>query len=218
MKTLKFFFFFLLFTYFMGNTPADARGRISLSIGMGRGWPEPIFHPGDLQLSVRRLQKARKEWFEQAKASGAFDNAPKDTKAPHWATCQKIALQNRPEMLLIRMNWAGVKAAIAMLKGELNFEYEDQLGEKLPFGFDAESWGSEILRDFSLAGWSKSKKLRVLRSANNQIREIFTTVRDEINRDAVFAQHECEAAKGTQINLALWRLWFELGLIPTSKK
>jgi hypothetical protein len=203
------------------NPLAEARTGISLHFG-GRSGFDSSWSAEDLSHNLRRLSKEREAWFQEQEKAGAFLIPPPADKVPHWAQGQEIALRERPEMLLVRMNWAGVKAAIAMLKGDLSWEYEDQLGRDLPFGFDAERLGSQILSDFRFSGHSKSARTTLLRREESRLREIFMELRDQIRRDVVQAHHSLEVAqrgKSPQaITRAHWRLLFELGRLVPGKK
>jgi hypothetical protein len=201
----------------IGGTPVAARERtfsFSLSVGVGRGFRDPVWVGSDLERLLRGLEKEQEQWWQAGLATGAFDAVPPVSVFPHVFRCQEAALQTAPTVRLARMNRLGVRAAQAMLKGGMNDDLEDSLGKMEP-SFDAEYWGSLILSDFRLMGRSKSERLRILRSEEGQLRQVFMEYRDRSNRDVVFAHSAWERARraGNQIetNRSAWKLWMTMG-------
>ena len=209
--------FLLLFFFLFGplQNPVHGRSYLSFSIGTRGGWPEPVWCASDLAVLVKRIEKEQEKWFEESKKSGKLNNPPPVKSFPHWARCQEIALKNNHRMLIVRANLSGLKAAIAALKGKFTTDLEDSLAGDFPFRFDADDWASAILSDFRLAGYSKKEKIRILSSEANRVREVFSDLRDAINRDVVWEHNALENARRgkdpSAVNQAAWRLWLTMG-------
>ncbi len=219
MKTFLRFFLFLgmLFSLIPGNR-AEGKTRWGFSVSIGRpgmGFPEPVWLAADLREIVRRYQKDVKEKFEKEEKIGGHNAPPPVNSFPHWARCQELALKLRPDIVFVRMNLAGVKAALSLLKGDFSDLRDDNLSEGLPSGFSARDWGEEILGDFQLRGCSKGQVSRILSAQVGGIRELFMDLRDEINRDIVWDHHSWErATRGNDPadkNRQAWKVWRTLG-------
>lgn len=205
----------LLFSQFFQGNPVHGKSFLSFSIGSRGGWPEPVWTASDLSVLVKRIEREQEKWFEEGRKSGKLNTPPPVKSFPHWARCQEIALKNNHAMLIVRANLAGLRAAVAALKGRLSDDYGDSLGSDFPFHFDPEDWASCILSDFRLAGYSKKEKIKILSSEANRVREVFSDLRDAINRDVVWEHNALEnSGKGNDpvaASHAAWRLWLTMG-------
>lgn len=201
-----------------GVLPATG-GKTSWSfrLQMG-GFPEPVWQESDLKLLARRIQKDMEKALSEADKAGQTLLPPPAPAFPGWSRCQDIGQQARPDLMVVRMNLAALKAATAMLKGTFDRMDEDRLVDGLPFGFSPGDWGSEILRDFRLRGCSRKGLLRILSIQQGSARELWMDLRDEINRDVVWAHHKWERVKNHPDpivrNQAAWKLWHAMGFPP----
>jgi len=199
---------------FVDFTSVRAETRIGFSLRLGRG-SGPVWIGEELQVLVKRIQREREAALRDLDKSGRILQPPPIVDFPHWARCQEIAQGSRPDMLVVRMNLAGIKAAVGILKGTFDGDHEDRLMEGFPSGFSPGDWGGEILSDFRFMGMSKADRLKVLKRQEGCVRELFTDLRDEINRDVVWDHHKWERARGgsdaVAVNRAAWNLWISLG-------
>ncbi|NLI75606.1 MAG: hypothetical protein GX442_04085 [Candidatus Riflebacteria bacterium] len=180
------------------------------------GFPEPVWVASDLQVLVRSVQKDMENALKDLERTGRILQPPPVGESfPHWSRCQEIGRVARPDLLLVRMNLAGVKAAMGMLKGDWPQRDEDRLDEGLPAGFSSADWGQEILRDYRLRGRSKEQRLRILGRQAGMLRDLFTDVRDDIARDVVWAHNAWEKVRAHPDPMvrspAAWRLWQAMG-------
>ncbi|HNV72145.1 MAG TPA: hypothetical protein PKO06_20730 [Candidatus Ozemobacteraceae bacterium] len=205
----------VLITAALGETAPRVGWSLRLDIGGRGGWPEPVWVASDLEMLVRRLERDREAKIAEADRQGVFYRPPPLGTFPSWTRCQELALQHRPEMILIRVNMAGLKAARRLLKGGYGDSDEDSLGRNLPSWFSAERWGEEILRDFRLSGRSREKISRLLSQQLDGVTALFTEWRDRLNHEAAQASHSLERArlKGSEdaVRLACWKLWITMG-------
>jgi len=179
------------------------------------GFPEPVWQGSDLKILARRIRKDMDNALKEAEQAGRTLLQPPVPVFPGWSRCQDIAQQARPDLMVVRMNLTALKAAVAMVKGTFDHMDEDRLDEGLPFGFSASDWGAEILRNFRLRGCSKKHLLRLLTIHQGAARDLWTDLRDEINRDVVWAHHTWENTKNhpdaASRNRAAWNLWHSMG-------
>ncbi|HOT27652.1 MAG TPA: hypothetical protein PLU72_05655 [Candidatus Ozemobacteraceae bacterium] len=196
------------------SPPEAAGGAWSFRLNLG-GFPEPVWQESDLKLLVRRVRKDMDEALKEAEKTGRILQAPPVPAFPGWSRCQDIAHQARPDLMVVRMNLAGLKAAVKMVRGTFDRMSEDRFEEGLPFGFSAGDWGAEILRDFRLRGCSKKRLLRILTIHQGAARDLWADLRDDINRDVVWTHHAWEKTKNhpdtATRNRAAWNLWHAMG-------
>ena len=194
-------------------------GTRSLS-GLGSLFSGPIWIARDLESIVRRLEREREQALTAAEQNGDLDRSPPTEAFPGWARCQEIALQARPEMLLVRMNMQALRAAIDILQGNRDRDYDDSIGRDFPNGFDARDWGEEILGRAGARGRQRKHLKRILSHEASEMRCLLTDLRDRINRDVVFAHHAWERSgndKGRDPlaaaarRRAAWNLWVTMG-------
>ncbi|MBP7634002.1 hypothetical protein KBA41_07505 [Candidatus Ozemobacteraceae bacterium] len=197
------------------NSPPKAMGEswgFRLKLG---GFPEPVWQESDLKLLARRIRNDLDNALKEAEKTGRTLQPPPAPAFPGWSRCQDIAQQARPDLMVVRMNLAGLKAAVKMVRGTFDHMSEDRLEERLPFGFSAGDWGAEILRDFRLRGCSKKRLLRILTIHQGAARDLWTDLRDGINRDVVWTHHAWEKTKNhpdaATRNRAAWNLWHAMG-------
>lgn len=226
----------------IGERPVWAGSRVGIGISIGSGntrsslgnlFSGPISDARDLETIVRRIGKDRERFLEASEKQGDLDRVPPVESFPGWARCQEIALNSRPEMLLVRMNMQGIRAAIDLLKGNRDQDYDDSIGRDFPPGFDARDWGEEILARCGASAGNRNHLKRALSHAAAAMRSLFSDVRDGINRDVVFAHHSWERSgrspaqgmTGTASGAAgvsgyaaviarrraAWKLWHTLG-------
>jgi len=174
-------------------------------------------------MVIRRGQRELEEFLDTAERGGRFRASPPLARAPHWAECQRIAKVTRPDLQLVRMNLAALKAARAKLQGKWTPDYEDSIGRDLPFGFSPEDWGDEILRDFSFTARSRGEVKAILSECSDAMTRLLVDTRDAVDRDVVYAHHSWERAVreagppgpagslSPQVAAALWRLWYTMG-------
>ena len=196
----------------------DTRGG-SLS-GLGSLFSGPIWIARDLENIVRRLEREREQALAASEKNGDLARASPPGSFPGWARCQEIALQTRPEMLLVRMNMQALRAAIDILQGNRDRDYDDSIGRDFPAGFDARDWGEEILGRVGARGRRRDHLKRMLSREASEMRCLLTDLRDRINRDVVFAHHAWERSGGGTARdpvaaaarrRAAWNLWFTMG-------
>ncbi len=188
---------------------------LQLEIGGRGGRCEPVWVASELETLVRRIERDRERKIEEADIQGVFLRLPPMEQFPSWTRCQETALQYRPEMVLIRLNMAGLKAARRLLRGGYDDSSEDSLGRNLPSWFSAERWGEEILRDFRLCGRSREKTYQLLSRQLDGVSALFSEWRDRLNHEAAQAAHTLERArsKGSpdDVRRACWKLWITMG-------
>jgi len=210
---------------FAGGTVLEGGTRVGIGFSFGSGsgsagglsslFSGPISDARQLEDIVRRIGKDRESLLEAAEKNGDLDKTPPVNTFPGWARCQEIALQSRPEMLLVRMNMQALRAAIDILKGKSD-DYDDSIGRDFPPGFDARDWGEEILARCGARGRNRDHLKRALSHEASAMRCLFTDVRDGINRDVVFDHHTWERSnldktQNQARNRASWKLWYTLG-------
>lgn len=214
----------LMISVTAGVLAADTRVGIGFSFGSGsrssaglKGlFSGPIWDARDLEDIVQRIGKDREKILEAAEKNGDLDTAPPVGSFPGWSRCQEIALKSRPEMLLVRMNMQALRAAIDILRGNRDSDYDDSIGRDFPPGFDARDWGGEILARIGARGRNRDSLKRALSHEAEAMRCLFTDVRDGINRDVVFDHHTWERAgldtsRPLARHRAAWKLWYTLG-------
>ena len=188
---------------------------LQLEIGRRGGWAEPVWLASDLEILVKRLERDREARIAEADKNGVFLRLPPMESFPSWNRCQELALRLRPEMILVRVNMAALKAARRLLSGRYDDHDEDSLGNNLPGWFSAESWGEEILRDFRLGGRSREDRKRIISRQLDGVTALFSEWRDRLNHEAALASHTLERARAKgnadEIRVACWKLWVTIG-------
>ena len=179
----------VVFWILSGVWPGQA-GETSWSFRLQPGrFPDPVWEGSDLKILVRQISKSMENALKEVEKTGRILQPPPVAAFPAWSRCQEIGNQARPDLMVVRMNLAALKAAVAMVKGTFDRMDEDRLVEGLPFGYSPGDWGAEILHDFRLQGCSRKALLRVLTIQQGAARELWMDLRDEINRDIVWAHH-----------------------------
>lgn len=177
---------------------------------------KPLWNCELILYQLKQIENKWEEWQKKYIKSGVLRHSNPGCRFPNWSEAQREAYRKRPDMLLIRMNLAGIKAALAMLKRERGAgRFEDSFDNGYPLGFNAESWGRAILSDFGLAWFSNARKREVLSRERSRLVEILSEWRRRVDRDVILAHNRYERAmrsgKTDDINQTAWDLWYELG-------